>query len=428
VAEVRRSATQDRARAARTLTAVVYTGKTLDQSFGSDDVSPLLRELVMGSLRYYYSLSSLVDRHLERALKSRDLDLRCLLLVGAYQLRYTRIPDHAAIHETVGACRSLRKPWARALVNGILRNIARDPSTDTEQSFELPSWIENRLLENYPGELLIANLERAQMSLRVNVSRARVEDYAAALHAAELDHRPGYVPENLILNTPIPSRLLPGYQEGLVSIQDPGAMFVPGLLPPLPAGARILDACAAPGGKLFHLAERYPNSKLTGLELVPERFGHLTTEAQRLGHDGIELLTGDATTRDWYEGPPFDVILLDAPCSGTGTLRRHPDIKLLRRESDLEDYAAMQHRLLINLWGILKPGGTFIYCTCSLLREENDAVVGNALPLMPGAQLEPFELPTGTATRHGWQLFPLPAAARPDPPVDGFYFARLTRQ
>ena len=193
------------------------------------------------------------------------------------------------------------------------------------------------------------------------------------------------------------------------------------------AGPTLLDACAAPGGKLFHLAELMPTVRLTGLEQRPERLAFMQREAERLGHARIELIAGDATTSSWWSGRPYDAILLDAPCSGSGTLRRHPDIKLLRREEDLRHYVATQRELLENLWQLLAPGGTLLYCTCSLFAEENDEVIAAALAGLPHARLEPLSLPVGMATAHGWQLYPLPAAEIPGPPVDGFYFSLITR-
>ena len=457
---------EDRARAARLLLDVIHKGRTTDQSFGNQTVTPLVAELVYGTLRHYYSLSYRLESHLATALRSKDLDLRCLMLVGAYQLFYSRIPDHAVLHETVNACRGLRKPWAAKLVNAVLRKLAeegRDGSpteestasiTETERSFEMPAWLIERLQAQYGGgasTLMQACLERAPMSLRVNVLRTTTTDYRARLKHAGLVHHGAWLDENLILESPVPGRQLRGLEEGLVSIQDSGALFACGLLAEHcskphsaqdldePNHPRILDACAAPGGKLFHLAEALPHAALTGIEQSRSRLDHLRAEAQRLGQSRVRLIEGDAATQTWWSGEPFDAILLDAPCSGTGTLRRHPDIKILRKPEDLEEYARLQGALLSNLWQLLKPGGVFVYCTCSLLDEENDAVVDAFLKATADARPAPFRLPTGTPTRHGWQLLPVPEPFPPsergpsDPAmslgsVDGFYYARLMRQ
>jgi 16S rRNA (cytosine967-C5)-methyltransferase len=436
---------------------VISLGKTTEQSIGTDILTPLTSELLYGSLRHYYGLSRLIDACLERPLKEKDQVLYALLLVGAYQLLNLRVPDHAAINETVAAVSQLKKPWARGLINAVLRRIASNSKdskglvTDQardERSFELPSWILERLRHDFPDQAMAvaeATLERAPMSLRVNLARVSADVYRQQLQAASVEAHQGNFPEHLILAEPVSVQNLPGYRSGLVSVQDAGAQFAAHLCPDsLPEAPRILDACAAPGGKLFHLAERFPEARLTGLELSTERLAQMAEEAERLGHRHVQLRSGDATARDWLQAPEpasFDLILLDAPCTGTGTLRRHPDIKVLRKPHDVAVAAKLQLALLENLWPLLSPGGTLIYCTCSLFAEENDQVIeaflarantaaaetdgsANALPTMNSPTL-----PIGTATRQGWQLLPLPAGAQtPNRTVDGFYFARMTRQ
>lgn len=445
-----KGASQERARAARTLVDIIHEGRTTDQSFGrraghgarsSPEASPLISELVYGSLRYYLLLEPAVTRHLSRPFRTKDYDLKLLLIVGAYQLIFMRIPDHAAINETVNACRALKKPWARALINAVLRKVAADktPIIASEHSFGLPAWLLQRLQQDLPDHadaLAEASLERAPMSLRVNLLRADSADCRQALDQDGIVAHPGWLPEHLILEQPVPTRQLPGHAEGYLSVQDGGALFAAELIIASLAGAdrsspAILDACAAPGGKLFHLAERLPEASLTGVEISAERLAHMRDEASRLGHDDIRLLKGDATGNDWLPAADtvFDVILLDAPCSGSGTLRRHPDIKLLRQPEDLTAYARQQSRLLDNLWQRLTPGGTLLYCTCSLFAEENDQVIAAFLAEHADASIEPLTLPLGMATRHGWQLLPLPAGdSVPNRTVDGFYFARMTRR
>ncbi len=458
---------------------VVYEGKTTDQSFGKDPSSPqedeladskeqgsaLLSELVYGTLRHYYELAERVDAHVQKPLRSKDLDLRCLLLVGAYQLLYLRIPDHAAINETVNACRGLKKPWARGLVNAVLRGIARerleqvksgrDPAAGihpNKHSVEFPAWLAERLHAQYPAQyagLAKATLERAPMVLRVNARKATSGQCLEALAAEGIRAGKGWLPETLILDQPVPVRNLPGYQSGTLSVQDAGAQFAAALLAD-GQPKRVLDACAAPGGKLFHLRERLPEAEIVGIERSETRYAHLEAEAARLGHETVTLRRADATGRDWATGDavaPFDAILIDAPCSGTGTLRRHPDIRLLRKPEDLADYQRLQLDLLRNLWPMLSTEGTLLYCTCSLLAEENDDIIETFLEETAGAvRSRPIELPTGIKTRQGWQLLPLPAASvseatteqtevaptapswMPNRSVDGFYFARLTHR
>ncbi|MGE0625091.1 MAG: 16S rRNA (cytosine(967)-C(5))-methyltransferase RsmB [Pseudomonadales bacterium] len=425
---------RDRTRAARVLVEIIYQGRTTDQSFGRQEPSPLLQELVYGTLRYYYCLDPMISRLLSEPLRTKDLDLRCLMLVGAYQLHYTRIPDHAAIHETVNACRGLKKPWARGLVNAVLRKVVGE--SPDERSFGLPDWWLDVLHRAYPDQaeaLARATLDRAPMVLRVNVRRTTAEEYRDRLAQAGIGAHPGWLPEQLVLDAPVPVRQLPGYTDGLVSVQDAGAQFAGELVAQARPPASVLDACAAPGGKLFHLAERLaPGTILVGVERSPGRLEHLQDEARRLGHEQVILRQGDATTTEWLAaGMPerYDGILLDAPCSGSGTLRRHPDIKLRRRPEDLPGFVALQQRLLENLWRLLAPVGTLTYCTCSVFPEENDGVVGAFLAAHPDATSVPIGLPTGRATTHGWQLMTLPHTQDgTDLSVDGFYFARLTRQ
>jgi 16S rRNA (cytosine967-C5)-methyltransferase len=423
----------ERAQAARLLLGVVVDRRTTDQLMGAAPPAPLTQELVLGSLRHFYTLKRAVDASLHRPVKAKDRDLWLLMIVGVYQLWHTRVPDHAAIFATVEACTELGKPWARGLVNAVLRRCARRPE-GADAATEHPPWLEQALRRQYPDAhaIMAANNQRAPMTLRINLARTMPAEYVARLDGAGLTSRApaaagapgaepsGLGPETLVLDRPCRMEALPGYREGDVSVQDAGAQFAAGLLAPA-AGDRVLDACAAPGGKSFHLRERHPQTRLTALEQSAERLAHLRQEAGRLGHDDIVALQGDATAADWWDDEPYQRILLDAPCSGTGTLRRHPDIKVLRRRADLEPLVALQARLLANLWRVLGPGGTLLYCTCSILAAENDEVISSFLAHQRDALPSPFELATGRATRHGWQLLPA------DPDTDGFYYARMTK-
>jgi 16S rRNA (cytosine967-C5)-methyltransferase len=421
----------ERAEAARLLRRIALGSESSDQVLGRRAPSPLVQELVLGSLRHWFSLSEAVDAALHRPMQAKDQDLNALLIVGAYQLRHMRVPDHAAIFETVAACTVLGKPWARGLVNAVLRRLAAGArKAQTDRSFEHPAWLETRLRAEYPDAeaIMAANNQRAPQSLRVNLRRSDPDAYRARLRDAGVDVLPraagngrqGFEPETLTLARPLPAADLPGFTEGIVSIQDAGAQFAAPLLAPL-AGERVLDACAAPGGKLFHLAERQPGASYLGVDRSERRLDHVRDEARRLGHSQVALCAGDAVNADWWDGIPFDRVLLDAPCSGTGTLRRHPDIKLLRRPEHVDAAVTLQQRLLENLWHLLAPGGTLLYCTCSILAAENDAVVAAFLERHADAQSHPVELATGRATRHGWQLLPI------DPLTDGFYYSRMRK-
>ncbi len=452
----------ERALAARILLAVVSDKKTTDQLMRGAQIAPLCQEFVLGSLRHYFSLRDAVERHLEQPLRSKDQDLMCLMLVGAYQLRHMRIPAHAAIHETVAACRHLRKPWAKGLLNAVLRRLNEGaPSepgvnggvstiSEDERTFDLPDWMISRLRTAYPAQasaLFAGCLLRAPMSLRLNLARTSPADYGELLEHAGIGSSPGWLPEHIVLTTPVASSTLPGYAAGSVSVQDAGALFAAELLAPTASAGtrgavtarhstvRLLDACAAPGGKLFHCRERLPDADLVAVELNPRRCGHLREEAVRLGAARLCVIEGDATSLAWWSGEPFDKILLDAPCSGSGTLRRHPDIKLLREAADLAVYAQLQSAMLTNLWRTLRPGGNLLYCTCSLFTEENDAVVGEFVDKQEDALINAIKLPVGQATSCGWQLLPLQHAGAqrsprttPDLSVDGFYYALLEKR
>jgi|TARA_Y100000031_G_scaffold103315_1_gene113318 16S rRNA (cytosine967-C5)-methyltransferase len=397
----------------------------LDQVLASGKQSPLARELTYGVTRHFYSLSAELQPLLERPLRDRDLDLFALMLVGAYQLRHLQIPPHAAINETVAAAHPLGKPWARNLINGVLRSLQRSPTPtpqDDSVRYDHPSWLIERVSKEYPDQwrdLLSANNARAPMAIRINLTRTSVQDYTHLLGSANIASQPGWLPETVILEQPMPVAKLPGYAEGLVSVQDAGAQFAAYLLTErLSAPSSILDACAAPGGKTFHLLERAPHAKVSAMDVNSSRLDTLRRSAVRLGHE-VRTLCADASNDRL--AARYDHILLDAPCSGSGTLRRHPDIKLLREPADVGVTARVQALLLRHLWHALRPSGTLLYCTCSLLREENDSIVAVFLNTHTDASAAPIELPSGAATRYGWQLLPL------DPRTDAFYFAALVK-
>jgi len=435
-----------RADAARALHRVVWSNKTLDQATGAADMAPLAKEIVYGCLRHFYSLSSSVNRALKRPLKPKDHIIWCLMLVGAYQRFQMRVPDHAAIYETVAACKRLSRPWAKGLVNAVLRNM-KPP----ERSLEHPDWMVALIRDQYGDQaeaIMLANSERAPMCLRVNGRRISATDYGQLLRDVDIPFRGrtksivqdgGLLstgPETLILEDAIPTSRLPGYNDGLVSIQDAGAQFTPFLMG-AQADSRLLDACAAPGGKLCHLLERFPDKRVTALESSPPRLAHLRSEIERLkiapgmepGLDSavehsagrLQVREADATDLSWWDGEPYGQILLDAPCSGSGTLRRHPDIKILRKPSDLDTYATLQLALLGNLWHALEPGGTLLYCTCSIFARENDNVIARFMRTQPDAKQQPFKLDSGQTTHFGWQLLPT------NTDTDGFYYSRLVK-
>ncbi|MCZ6853412.1 MAG: 16S rRNA (cytosine(967)-C(5))-methyltransferase RsmB [Gammaproteobacteria bacterium] len=418
----------ERVQAARLLHQVIDLKRTTDQAFAreEDSISPLGREMVYGSLRFYFSITTQLNTVLHKPIGHKDRILWALLIVGAYQLHHMRIPHHAAINETVNACGLLGKPWAKGLVNAVLRKVALEERP--ERTFDHPQWMLDLIAANFPEQavdIFQANNRQAPMALRVNTARISPVAYQDKLNDAGIRACPGWLPETLVLDAPVSMEKLVGFESGLVSIQDAGAQFVPELIP-LGATTRLLDACAAPGGKLFHLLERYPHIDATALDVSLSRLEQLDVQARRLGHDTFTTLRGDAGNLEWWEGDAFDVVLVDAPCSGSGTIRRHPDIKVLRSAEDVKKYAELQLKLIENLWRTLGSGGTLLYCTCSLFAEENDKVVNSFLQLSGGVpEVLEISLPVGQATQFGWQL--LPTDDDPEKTTDGFYFSCLKK-
>ncbi len=412
-----------RAKAAHALDAV-RRGRSL-----RDVIEPgapsLVTELAYGACRRFFSIRAEVDACLTRPLRRADQDVYALLMVGAYQIRHTDIPDHAAVSETVAAASALRKPWARPLLNAVLRRIARTRSTPAKDQarHDHPQWLIHALQDAHPEAcpgLFETNNSRAPMALRVNRTRIEPSRYRAQLDAAGLRHRPGMAPDSVILDRPTPARTLPGYEQGWVAVQDDGAQLAAALLNPRPEAA-VLDACAAPGGKAFHLLERVPSLMLTALDRDKARLDHLNRDARRLGHSFRRVIAGDATRTAWWDGTSFDAILLDVPCSGTGTLRRHPDIKVNRRPDGLARTVERQRALLAGVWPTLSSGGTLLYCTCSILPAENQDVVTRFLEQTPDAAARPIRSDWGRDAGPGRLLLP-----RKDGP-DGFFFALIDK-
>jgi 16S rRNA (cytosine967-C5)-methyltransferase len=414
-----------RARAARAVAAVHQGRPGLEISL-TTTVEPLLAELAYGTCRRYYSLRTEVDTILDRPLRKRDQDLYALMLVGAYQLRYTRIPDYAAVSETVAAAKLLHKPWARQLINGVLRNLARKRAASSVSELaghDHPDWLIKKLNSAHPDacpELFTINNSRAPMSLSINIAKTSTSEYTALLDSQGLGYRPGLAPNSIVLTRPLPVAKLPGFSDGWVSVQDEGAQLAAELLAP-PTGASVLDACAAPGGKAFNLLARDPSLKLTALDRSERRLGVVRRDAMRLGHRLENVLLGDATKTSWWNGRPYDAILLDAPCSGSGTLRRNPDIKIRRQPLHVVLAAKQQRALLNGMWPMLSTGGTLLYCTCSILPEENEQVVSDFLESTPDAVTRGIRGDWGRAAEHGRLL--LPSIDGPD----GFYFALLEK-
>lgn len=423
-----------RAAAAQVLAAVSGEGQSLERQLARllgqvrERDHALLRELCYGSLRWYPQLSALSRRLLQKPLKANDRDIEQLLIVGAYQLLHTRIPAHAAISSVVEAARVLRKNWATGLINGVLRNLQRDADALLAQLPAAarqahPAWLWQAIETAWPAQaaaVIEANNSYPPMCLRVNCRRGARNDYLQRLAAVDIAATAcAYSDDGVRLETPHDVAALPGFADGDVSVQDEAAQLAAALLDAQP-GQRVLDACCAPGGKTGHMLEREPAlAEVLALDVSAERLQRVAANLQRL-QLGAQLLAGDALRpADWWDGKPFDRILLDAPCSGSGVIRRHPDIKLLRSERDIVQLAELQLRLLQTLWPLLAPGGTLLYATCSIMPAENSEVIARFLAATPTAAELPIAADWGAAQSHGRQLLPALAGS------DGFYYCRL---
>lgn len=432
----------NRAMAARAVMAVIEQGATLEAALAAQDTTGLedrdrahIQALAFGAVRWHHRHQAIVAELLDRPLRSRDRILEALLSVGLFQLGDPAQPDYAAISSTVGATRLLGQERAAGLVNAALRRYQREAPAilarvmeDAEARHSHPAWMIRQLQQDWPehwADLLEANQQQPPLWLRVNAMRTTVSEYAARLQdelGISARMLPG-APQALAPAAPVAVTRLPGFADGLVTVQDAASQLAAGLLDPQP-GMRVLDACAAPGGKSTHLLEHTRGQiELTALDVSAERLRLVAGNLARLGLEA-RLQAGDATAPEtWWDGRPFDRILIDAPCSATGVIRRHPDIKFLRRATDIPALAARQAQMLGKLRPLLRPGGRLLYSTCSLLRAENSAVVSNFL----GAHPEMRELPLpdhlpAAAPGPGCGRQLLPGAVD----TDGFYYALMT--
>jgi 16S rRNA (cytosine967-C5)-methyltransferase len=435
-----------RAAAARTLDAVLHDGRSLKAQLAQALPAlpdprdrALLEAIVFGALRARPRYAAALERWMPKPPGRRDGTLRTLLYTGFAQLDALHLPAHAAVAATVEAARLLGRTHQAGLVNALLRRALRDglPAGAAEAAW--PAWLLQALRDDWPAHaesIVAASALEAPAWLRANRRIAPPDALAAELAADGVETQPS-IPcrDGLRVDVApaLPLAAMPGFLAGRFSIQDGSAQLVADALAPAP-GARVLDACAAPGGKAAHLLERDPALRLLALDSDPERLQRVVGTLARLGLDGtnVRVRAGDAAEpSQWWDGVPFDAILLDAPCSATGVVRRHPDILLHRRASDMDALAAIQARLLDALWPTLARGGTLLYATCSLLRRENDAQVAAFLARTPDARLDPLDERFGhpvdiaaiDGSSHGTARQRFPG----EDGMDGFFYARLRR-
>ncbi len=385
------------------------------------------KALCFGTLRWYHRLEFILEQLLHRPIK--DPEVCALVMVGLHQLAFMAVKPHAAVAETVAAA----KPWSRSLVNAVLRSYLRQrealeaaADADYQAAVSHPAWLRQRIEQAWPEQaavILAANNRHPPFSVRVNLARISREAYSQRLIDQGLVVRPvAAVDSALILEPPVPVEGLPGFAEGLVSVQDAAAQLAAPLLA-LQPGQRVLDVCAAPGGKTLHILESGLGlAELVAIDISPERLKRIRENLGRAEAAKVRLLCGDARKpQDWWDGRPFDRILVDAPCTATGVVRRHPDIKLLRRASDIAALAQGQRAILDAVWPLLAPKGLLLYATCSLLPEENEVQIQAFLRDHPEARWVPIKAAWGKATGCGRQILP------GEQDMDGFFYARLEK-
>ncbi|EMB4326732.1 16S rRNA (cytosine(967)-C(5))-methyltransferase RsmB [Pluralibacter gergoviae] len=387
----------------------------------------LLQELSFGVLRTLPQLEWLINKLMSRPMTGKQRTVHYLIMVGFYQLLYTRIPPHAALAETVEGAVAIKRPQLKGLINGVLRQFQRQQEellaefAGTEKRFLHPEWLVKRLKKAYPQQwqqILEANNQRPPMWLRVNRNHHSRDEWLALLEAAGMTGavHPDY-PDAVRLDAPAPVQALPGFAEGWVTVQDASAQGCMRFLQPK-NGEAILDLCAAPGGKTTHILEVAPEAAVLAVDVDEQRLSRVYDNLKRLGMKA-EVKQGDGRTpAQWCGEKQFDRILLDAPCSATGVIRRHPDIKWLRRDRDISELVRLQGEILDAIWPHLKPGGTLVYATCSVLPEENSQQIAAFLQRTADARLGQ----TGTPEKPGQQNLPDAAEG------DGFFYATLIKQ
>lgn len=396
-----------------------------------ENESGLIHELTAGTLRWWWRLAEIINSLLRKPLRSRDFDIEALIALGLYQLEFMRVPQHAAVSETVKAAGLLGKPWAKKLINALLRNFLRETqrhcatlSNSETYEYSHPRWMITRLQNDWPDrwqQILKANNQLAPLTLRVNLQTATRDDVIEALALINISATPTsastaglkIAPGTKVWQTEL-------WRRGLFSVQDESAQLAAELVI-LKPGMKVLDACAAPGGKTAHLLEKQPEIDLLALDIRAERAEQIRQNLQRLNLS-CQVKTADAGVPDsWWQGEVYDLIIIDAPCSGSGVIRRHPDIKHLRLPGDIAENVKTQRRLLAKLWPLLKVGGNMLYCTCSVFRQENDQQAGWMLEHRPDAKLKPMPERYGFDVNPGRQRLPGVDES------DGFYYAHFEK-
>lgn len=418
--------------ATRVVDAVMHRGRSLKAELATnlpriEDVRDraLLEAMCFAALRSRARSEAALAAWMAKPLGRADNELRALLHVGFAQLVVMELPPHAALSATVEAVRALGRPHQDKLVNALLRRAQRESLPDVPADALWPAWLRQQVREDWPAqadEIFAASQREAPLWLRVNRRHGTRDAYRQRLLEAGIAAEPvGGMADALVLDAPVAATALPGFAAGDVSVQDGAAQRVADLFLDLPPGARVLDMCAAPGGKTAHMLERDPSLQVLALDVDERRLQRVRETLQRVGVEA-QLRTADATDAAiWWDGQPFDAVLLDAPCSATGIVRRQPDVLLHRREEDLAALTVLQARLLDTAWHVLRSGGVLAYATCSLLRMENAGQLDAFRVRHPDARLDVLDDTWGHAEGGGRQRFP------GEQQMDGFFYAALRK-
>ena len=422
-----------RAKAAGVLLAVEQ-GQSLSQclppALSRLNVSdrPALQALCYGACRWFHRLDDELEGRLKKPLRTQDRIIHHLMLVALFQLRFSQQASYAVLNETVEACRTLGRPHLTGLVNGVLRAAERTGAPESSSDaarVSHPTWMVEKLRHNWPEDwpaIVAANNAQAPMTLRVNGLRFRRDEYLALLAEAGIEAAPTrYAPLGIQLAQPVPVDQLPWFADGAVSVQDEAAQLCTTLLDLAP-GQRVLDACAAPGGKTCAILEACRDlAEVVAIDESESRLPRVQENLDRLDLSATLQQADAADIDNWWDGEVFDRILLDVPCSASGVIRRHPDIKLLRRESDIVPLASIQLGLLQAMWSILKPGGRLVYATCSVFPQENHRIIQRFRKQQDNVRLLEPEVSWGRNMGAGRQLLPEPDSH------DGFFYAVLEK-
>lgn len=386
--------------------------------------TPLTKEICYGVTRHYFKLETILNYLLKK--KPSKIEIHVILLTGIYQLQYLNMPDYAVVKESVNILVKLKMPWAKGLVNAVLRNFCRRKEfllTELAKDcpYNHPKWLLDKLKEFYPNnfeKIISANDTHPPLTLRVNKQKITEDSYLKKLEDNNIKaHKLTY---GIEVKVPMNVNELPGFESGEVSVQDEAAQLAVSLLQ-LQPGLRVLDACSAPGGKLCHILETETNLKdCIALEIDANRIQKIEQNLKRLNL-AAKIIHTDAIQSDWWDKQPFDRILLDAPCSATGVIRRHPDIKILRTPKDVTEITLVQKQLLDSLWTKLGVKGILVYATCSVLYEENEKQIKDFLTRHTNAKIVPFTLPWGHSDEFGYQILPFQHN------TDGFFYSVLQK-